>query len=603
LTNLSATLRAARHYSLAQLIHKVRYSSRRQIDDLLQRPLELRTARRDNAEFTPLRFVSSSNGIAAARREAKAFLDGRFSFAGEERPIGRPVKWKHADTTPLWQYHLHYLDFLLPLAYLSGAGDNQAQALAEESIESWLEAHSLTSGAPPWDPYPASVRLRNLVAWGAITASPRIRDRLVPAAVQHAFWIENRLEHHLRGNHLIKNYAVLAFTGLLLKSKHSSRWLDQGITGLLTEAKRQILPDGGHYERSPMYHLEVLEDYSLVQVVADKLKRPLPPVIRALIGRMTKWVLGTLSNDGEFPLFNDGAFGQIAPTKEILALAGASCGEGNIADLFGWRRQMFATSPGSIENLGTPKPSLMPPSASGLVVVRNERACLQFDVGPIGAPDQPGHAHSDTLSFELSLGKTRLIVDGGTSGYEGSVKRDYFRSTRAHNTVEVGGHSTDELWGTFRVGRVGQPRGAALEPLPNDGYRLLGTYRSPAGWIHKRVILFWPDDGMVISDEVSSRCPLRNPVIGRLHFSPSTQRLDSRRLRLGEHLISLILPDDHDWLSGAETPVEGWYAPRFGRPVPCPTVRWTLAGSSRLRQSKIALVWGKLSRVCDCAAS
>jgi uncharacterized heparinase superfamily protein len=67
--------------------------------------------------------------------------------------------------------------------------------------------------------------------------------------------------------------------------------------------------------------------------------------------------------------------------------------------------------------------------------VTSNKAVALLDVAPIGPDYQPGHAHADTLSFELSLFGQRLLVNSGTSEYEISPVRQYERSTKAHNTV------------------------------------------------------------------------------------------------------------------------------------------------------------------------
>ena len=86
------------------------------------------------------------------------------------------------------------------------------------------------------------------------------------------------------------------------------------------------------------------------------------------------------------------------------------------------------------------------------------------DAAPIGPDYQPGHAHGDLLSFELSLAGRRVIVDAGVHGYDGDPLRAWCRSTRAHNTVEIDGEDQCEFWGTFRVARRARPRDVVWTP-------------------------------------------------------------------------------------------------------------------------------------------
>lgn len=76
-----------------------------------------------------------------------------------------------------------------------------------------------------------------------------------------------------------------------------------------------------------------------------------------------------------------------------------------------------------------------------------------IDAGAIGPDYQPGHAHADTLSFELSSGPQRIIVDSGTSCYGTGPERLRQRGTAAHNTVSIDGLNSSEVWSGFRVAR------------------------------------------------------------------------------------------------------------------------------------------------------
>ena len=69
----------------------------------------------------------------------------------------------------------------------------------------------------------------------------------------------------------------------------------------------------------------------------------------------------------------------------------------------------------------------------------------------VGPDYIPGHAHADTLSFELSLGRERVFVNSGISEYGLTESRLYQRKTRAHNTVEVDNKDSSQVWSGFRV--------------------------------------------------------------------------------------------------------------------------------------------------------
>ncbi|MBK6451783.1 MAG: heparinase II/III-family protein [Proteobacteria bacterium] len=98
-----------------------------------------------------------------------------------------------------------------------------------------------------------------------------------------------------------------------------------------------------------------------------------------------------------------------------------------------------------------------------------------LDCGPIGPDYQPGHAHCDTLSFELCVDGQRVVVDSGVHDYDVGPQRAYDRSTGAHNTVMVDGVEQSEIWG-FRVARRARPLFAELSEWSNGELRFQGSH-------------------------------------------------------------------------------------------------------------------------------
>jgi hypothetical protein len=131
-------------------------------------------------------------------------------------------------------------------------------------------------------------------------------------------------------------------------------------------------------------------------------------------------------------------------------------------------------------------------AASGYVRLQKADAVVLFDAAPLGPRYQPGHAHADTLSFEMSLRGRRLLVNSGTSRYALGAVRSYERSTAAHNTVVIDDRDSSEVWSAFRVARQARPfdlhwsdDGQELEvSAGHDGFR-----RLHGGPIHGRRIV------------------------------------------------------------------------------------------------------------------
>jgi uncharacterized heparinase superfamily protein len=94
---------------------------------------------------------------------------------------------------------------------------------------------------------------------------------------------------------------------------------------------------------------------------------------------------------------------------------------------------------------------------TGFCVVKKNGIHLIADIGKIGPDYIPGHAHADTLSFELAVNGCRLVVNHGTSCYGISSKRLFERGTLSHSTLCIDGHNSSDVWSGFRVGRRALP--------------------------------------------------------------------------------------------------------------------------------------------------
>jgi uncharacterized heparinase superfamily protein len=128
-----------------------------------------------------------------------------------------------------------------------------------------------------------------------------------------------------------------------------------------------------------------------------------------------------------------------------------------------------------------PKKQFTHHRASNFCVVEKEKYKAILDTAEIGPNYNPGHAHADSLSFELSIGKSRMIVNSGISTYESNIDRHFQRGTSAHSTVEVEDTNSSDVWQSFRVGKrasifdlkIGEEKPLAKISASHDGYNHL----------------------------------------------------------------------------------------------------------------------------------
>lgn len=389
-------------------------------------------------------------------------------------PLQRPCR--------LQQYLLHYHE--LP---------------NNDLVHSWIESNPPGQGVG-WESYPLSRRITNWIKWllsGAIT-TPAIRQSLP----SQAEWLARRPEFHLLGNHLFVNAKALAFAGCFFES---NSWLRKGLDLLEQEVPEQILPEGGHFELSPMYHSLILEDV-LDLVNLSRVYPGLLPDWAPVAARMSGWLKRMLHADGQISFFNDSAFG-VAPEPGFLFQYAARLGI---------------------------KPVSMAMSESGYIRLENETTIVLFDAGAIGPDYQPAHAHADTLSFELSHRGQRLLVNSGISTYEAGPERQWQRGTSAHNTVRVDGCDQSEVWSAFRVARRARPCDVRTDhrswaEAAHDGYRRL---ENPV--THRRRIELH-HDRLAITDTLDGHGMHEIEMFFHIHPDASVDiRLDSRLTRAVE---------------------------------------------------------------------
>jgi uncharacterized heparinase superfamily protein len=372
------------------------------------------------------------------------FGPSHFRFLNVSGEIRDAADWNDPGRDKLWLYNLHYFDDLCAAVAASRASWHL------DLIARWIHENPPPHGNG-WEPYPTSLRIVNWVKWAwEVDVRPVGFDR---SLVLQTRWLAKHVEYHLLANHLIANAKALVFSGMFFEGAEADRWRAEGLAILDRELREQVLADGGHFERSPMYHAVILEDVlDLINAARTAAGVIGPQVIAGwcdVVARMLGWLSALSHPDGQIAFFNDAAFG-IAPTRDELTAYSS--------------------------RLGLRVPATAAPlSDSGYRRVERAGAVLIADLAPVGANYQPGHAHADTLSFEFSLDGQRVFVNSGTSTYQPGLQRQFERSTAAHNTIEIDAEDSSEVWSTFRVARRAWP-GAVAAGTAGDGAWIRGWH-------------------------------------------------------------------------------------------------------------------------------
>ena len=159
--------------------------------------------------------------------------------------------WNDARHDKLWLYNLHYFDDL------NAKNSERRSNWHRDLVARWILENRPGRGSG-WEPYPLSRRIVNWIKW-ALVGNPLEAQWRHSLAVQVRY-LRRRLEWHLLGNHLLANANALVAAGLFFEGPEADEWRTAGLAILSRQLPEQILPDGGHFELSPMYHAIVLED-------------------------------------------------------------------------------------------------------------------------------------------------------------------------------------------------------------------------------------------------------------------------------------------------------------------------------------------------------
>ena len=146
---------------------------------------------------------------------------------------------------PLWAYNLNYMDWL------------EQEGVSEDECLLWIDRFidEIPSNHVGLDPYPIALRVINWAKF--FTRHPKGRNkRRIDSMYAQTLLLERKLEYHLLGNHLLEDAYALFITSIFFGDE---RLFSKAAHLLEEQLREQILPDGAHYEQSPMYHCIMLD--------------------------------------------------------------------------------------------------------------------------------------------------------------------------------------------------------------------------------------------------------------------------------------------------------------------------------------------------------
>jgi uncharacterized heparinase superfamily protein len=497
---------------------------------------------------------------------------GRFVFAGKIVVCDNRSPFEMAPASDEWVRALLGFGWL---RHLRAADSGIARANSRALIEEWIRLQGRR--------HPMAWRIdilsRRIISW--LSHAPMILTdadllfyrRFLRSLSKQVRVLRRRIADAPDGT--VRLQALIALTMASLCMAGQTGHLRATLRRLIDELDRQILPDGGHISRNPQALVELLLDLlPLRQVLANRNIAPPQPMLNA-IERMMPMLRFFRHGDGSFGHFN--GVGPTAPELVATVLAYDDARGAPVANA----------------------------AHSGYQRLEAGRSIILMDTGKPPPVNVSSEAHAGCLSFELSNGLRRIVVNCGLPATNREAWRSVARATAAHSTVVFNDVSSCRFLesGSFKRLFGGSPIVAGpnnvtvmREETP-DGAMLRAShdgYAERFGAIHQRTLMLTKDGNHlegedVFTSSVGDQLPREDEFAIRFHLHPTVRAT----LLSDGHGAMLMLPDRDVWnfnafedvveleesvyLASAEGPRRTAQIVIYGKGRRAPRVRWSFA--------------------------
>ena len=572
--------------------------------------------------------LSGASGPLQARvaKAAQAVMEGRFAALGQQWPrfvftdpaqgidavwhldpvtgqqwpsdrycfdIGYRGARDIGDVKYVWEFGR--LQFLQPVAaQVALTADPAAIAFIERAVASWQAANPPFRGVGWSSGIELALRAISLLVVTTLAGthlSAETRARIATILAAHAFWLERYPSRFSSANnHLVSEDTALFLIGVactFLPERQRGRLVAHAGQGLSREAGLQIHADGVPAEQSPTYGALTAELLLLCARVAAACGEPLAAPLDERLAAYAGFIRWIADATGRVPAIGDDDEGRVLTlagheTRYPASVTAAIAGHLERADL-------MVVHEADLRNLLIPASVGLNPAPhgtrsfpeGGYTVHRGRivghETLLVVDHAPLGYLSIAAHGHADALAITLDVDGVPVLVDPGTYLYHsGHEWRDWFRGTRAHNTVTLNGTNQSRIAGAFNWSSKATAR---LEALAETPFVFAGShngYVHTTGTTHRRKI-DETADGYVLRD-----CFIGSQATAELVFqlAPDCNAIVEgqtvRVIRNGSGILRIVLPQEGSVTTtrGGDATDGGWVSPCFGHRIPAVRIAW-----------------------------
>jgi uncharacterized heparinase superfamily protein len=451
--------------------------------------------------------------------------DGHLGFAGFVAHIGNGSPFDVVPPSDVW---LDRLNGFAWLRHLAVAREEGGDAKARTLVLDWIKRNRSGEGRA----FLPAVMARRLISWLAngsllLDAGDQLTyDTIMQSLEEQTRVLAGAWAEAPAGLPRLTALTALMLSGLCIADQE--QLLDHVEGSFLAQLDRQIGPTGHHVSRDPSAPVEILLDLLPMTQCFVARERDQPKALLSAIKRMLRSVRAMRLGDGQLARFH--GRGPMLPASIATVLA---------------YDDAYAVQPAAPQ--------------SGYMRLVAGQSIVIVDTGAPPALEYSGEAHAGCLAFELSSGTWPLIVNSGAPGAAEQGWREVARSTAAHSTLSIDGHSSSHLVSGRALERtMGTPgitgpeevtcslntsAGIAVLEASHDGY--LGRF----GLLHRRLMRIEPSgariDGCDRLGHPDSNVRIRGDVPFAIHFHVHPEVACS----LGESPDSAILtlPSGERW--------------------------------------------------------
>ncbi|SMF33733.1 Uncharacterized conserved protein, heparinase superfamily [Xaviernesmea oryzae] len=495
---------------------------------LCRRSAGLRLAVTSSALQVPERLIVAPTDLRALDPfVAEEILEGRFPLAGRILETYGESPFSVELPSRAFAERLH------SFAWLRHIRTNKTEAAcahARQIVADWIALHGRRPKGMAWEPNVAAERV---VAWLSHStvvlqgAEAGFYRRFMRSLAYQVRYLRKIAGCTPEGETRLKLRIALAMASISMPTR--AAYIRREGMRLDRELERQIMADGGHVSRNPRTVLDLLIDLLPLRQTYINLGHDLPPKLIPTIDRMYPALRFFRHQDGDLALFNGAS---ATPASELLSVLRYD------------------------ETAGKPFKALPHMNYHRLSA---EGTTLIVDTGRPLSPALSRGAHAGCLSFEMSSGRHRFIVNCGAPKYAGKNYRQIARSTAAHSTVTLNETSSSRFarsrfTGPLMLGGVSDVQVERWDDVHgNDWLRASHDgYLTELGYFHEREIglnrsgdkikghdrLFRPEGEEANDDPVAA--------VARFHIHPAIML--SRR---DEESVTMRAADGESWIFAA----------------------------------------------------